>query len=925
MSQSRIDPAKLRVPGLTHAPLRRERLIRRLDAHPGRVVAVVAPAGFGKTVLVADWLAARGGPAAWVSLDPLDEDPARLAEHLAEGLRGFDGVGEHAAGSVGASLLQVARGEAGAAARLSGALERIDPGAVLVLDDLHHLEAAPALDLLEHVVHAPHSRLHIVLVSRTDPPFALARLRLSGQLLELRARELAFTLDEARAFFGRTTAGTGRAGARLTDADLAALLDRTEGWPAGLRLAEISLAEADDPGAFVASFTGTHRFVTEYLLEEALGRQSPELQRFLMESAVLTRFDADSCRRVLGDVRAGRRIDEVRAAGLFLMPLGPDGRWFRYHHLFGELLTHRLSLADPARLDALRAAASREAESRGDVGQAMEYAAGMDGDGRLLELLDAHGLTLLGRSAMAGLRRWLGAVDLTRVRPYPVAWCADAWLRVVTERIADPAPLVARIEAALALAGEGYDPARRERARLHTHILSAYAARYRHRWAEALSAGEAAEATMAHPEPLSRGFLVYNTARVRMALGEMPAAAELLERALPDHLAAGNRYLLLATLGRRAAVRLQTRGVAAALESLEAADAFIAEHGLGGNPACAIVEFHRGWTHLAAHRLDAADAAFDAALELAGPRDFPEERGNALLGRARVALARAWLEGAPGRSGPDPGEARPQRDLERADATLTELAALSQGGNVDLFETTLDLERTRLRLVRWELDPSGPPPEEPDRAALGEPGEPWTVLRESAALLALRRAVALGDAGAVVVADEVVRRSREGERGEALIVALLARALVGGDASPGSGVDEALQHAARRDDLSVLQHLGRPAGRGIRAALARGLASPEGRRMAARLLAGVADDGEASAPAGGGLPEALPGGLTDREEEVLALLFDGLSNKALSRRLFVSVDTVKTHLKHIYAKLGVTNRSRAVARARELGFGPPRR
>jgi LuxR family maltose regulon positive regulatory protein len=502
---------------------------------------------------------------------------------------------------------------------------------------------------------------------------------------------------------------------------------------------------------------------------------------------------------------------------------------------------------------------------------------------------------------MAGLRRWLDRVEPTDRGPYPLAFCAEAWLRVVTERVPDLDPLLRRIDEALADVPADYPAERRRRATLHTRVLAAYAARYRHRLREALEIGREAEELLEGDDALTRGFLVYNTGRVRMALGEMEPAAELLDRAFPDHLRAGNRYLTLATLGRQGAIRAQTHGVVPALETLAAALVFARERGLDENPALSIVHFHRGWVHLLAHDLEEADAAFVEALERASARDFPEERGNALVGRARVAMAR--------------GELGRARDL------LIQVSALEQVGNVDLFETALPLEWLRLALRREELGATasvGPVPE----PVPGAPDEGWNVRRETALILGLRQGLLRTDPeGLREEAARLVAESSPRKRGPALLSGCLVQALDPGNPDRWATLDRALRLGAGRGYVGPVLELGDPVAVLLRAASGRPDLSPGARAWADALLDRAA--GEPTRDGTGDPPACTLEVLTPREEEVLAQLFTGKTNKAIARSLFVSVDTVKTHLKHVYAKLGVSGRSQAILRAREMGWDPP--
>ncbi len=886
MSPSRLIQTKLHPPRVRAPLVPRSRLARRLEAHGGRIVLVSAPAGFGKTVLVADWLSREEAPRAWFSLDELDNDPARFCAHLAAAVAGLDVGGASQAAKI---IRGLAPPDLSLPPGFLSAFLEMGSEPIIILDDLHELDSPHVLQVVEELVLVDGPGPRLVLLTREDPSFPLGRLRVEGELLEIRARDLRFTPEESRSLFDRLLPGA------LDEEQVCRLDERTEGWVAGLRLAAIALQDVADPEVLVSSFAGQHRLVMEYLLEEALERQTPELQRFLLDTSVLRRFNPDTCVAVTGDPKARDRLREAEKANLFLIPLGSDGEWYRYHHLFADLLRFRLEQKDRARLEELHRRASAWFQEEGDLAAALEHASRMQDQTWLLELLDGEILGMIGRSEMAALRQWTEKVRAPLSQPYPMVLCGIGWLRVITDRAPDLEPLLKAVKDTLERVPPGYDPARRRRAALHVGVLSAYAARYAGRYEEALGIAEDLRDRAADADPFTRGLLTYNTARVRMALGDMDAAAELLDRAFDDHLRSGNLYLTLASLGRTAAVSAQTEGVPAATESLAAARSFAEDRGLTRNPAYSIVLFHQGGVELLANRLDRARSAMEAALDLAGAEDFPEERGNALVGLARVAMA--------------------QERFQEAESLLVEAASLSQGSNMDLQDTTLDLERKRLAMTR-EAAGEGPPAPEliPDREA-----GLWTTIRETELILALRHAFQRQHHQRMdELSLELQQESEDRGRGPALCGALLARALLSESADRWEVLDEGMKLAATRGYVRPFLDGGEPVRDLLRAALTQ-LPSSLGRTHARSLLDLVGGK-PASRKGDGDLGLLDP--LTDREREVLALLFQGHSNKDIAQAIFVSVDTVKTHLKHIYDKLGVSDRNAAVMRARELGFEP---
>ena len=323
-------------PGLVPRP----RLLARLDEGLARgLVLVCAPAGYGKTVLLADWARRGGQPVAWLSLDAGDNDPARFWRHAVAALdRARPGIGERVAPLLGPPAPSSFHGLVTALINELAADE-----ALLVLDDYHVIGSQQVHESLAFLLEHRPAGMCVMLASRSDPPLALARLRARGQLTEVRVAELRFTPAEAGELLQH-------AASALPDASVAALAARTEGWAAGLQLAALSLRGQDDAAAFVAAFTGSHRYVLDYLAEEVLEGQDEQLRTFLLETSVLERLSGPLCDAVTGREGSQALLEEAERAGLFVIPLDEVRGWWRYHHLFADLLRARLQEEQPGRV-----------------------------------------------------------------------------------------------------------------------------------------------------------------------------------------------------------------------------------------------------------------------------------------------------------------------------------------------------------------------------------------------------------------------------------------------------------------------------------------------------------------------------------------------------------------------------------------------
>ncbi|HZU04232.1 MAG TPA: LuxR family transcriptional regulator, partial [Ktedonobacteraceae bacterium] len=355
---------KLHVPRPRAQLVPRPHLVERLQQMSDLTLTLVsAPAGFGKTTLLAQWLAERRMPVAWLSLEPEDNDPLRFLSYLIAALQTVQAD----IGTTASALLHTPQPPPleTLLAMLTNDLTSYLAGDIaLVLDDYHVITASPLHQALLFLVEHCPPHLHLVLASRTDPPLPLARLRARGQLSEIRAAQLQFTQDEARLFLQRVM------GLELSTEEVATLQSRTEGWIAGLHLAALSLQERPDVQQFLADFTGSHRHLIDYLVEDVLSHQSADVQSFLLHTCILDRLCSSLCEAVTDESAGQAMLERVEAAHLFLTPLDNQRQWYRYHQLFAEVLRHRLRHEAPELVPLLHQRASGWYEQQGFMREA---------------------------------------------------------------------------------------------------------------------------------------------------------------------------------------------------------------------------------------------------------------------------------------------------------------------------------------------------------------------------------------------------------------------------------------------------------------------------------------------------------------------------------------------------------------------------
>ncbi len=403
-----ILATKLYIPSPPPRTVGRARLVERLDAGLAarrKVTLISAPAGFGKTTLAAAWIAGAGRRAAWLALDENDGDPVRFLIYVTRALQSCrPGLGAGILESLQAPQPPPIEGMLTALINEIAALEGAadPPGIVLVLDDYHAVDSRGVDEALNFLIEHLPPQLHVAITTRQDPPLPLHRLRARGQLTELRAVDLRFTPAEAAAFLNEVM------GLGLTAEEVAALESRTEGWIAGLQLAALSMQGREDVGGFIQAFAGDHRYIVDYLVEEVLARQPADVRSFLLQTAILERLHGPLCDAVTGQERGQARLEALQRGNFFVVPLDDTRQWYRYHHLFADVLRMHLRAEQGDALPVLHRRASAWYAQHGAPDDAIRHAlAGEDFEGAagLIEL----GIPELRRTRQeATMLRWLG-------------------------------------------------------------------------------------------------------------------------------------------------------------------------------------------------------------------------------------------------------------------------------------------------------------------------------------------------------------------------------------------------------------------------------------------------------------------------------------------------------------------------------------
>ncbi len=905
--QDVLVATKFHVPRAGLVP--RPRLLTRLAGGTGRELTVVCtPAGFGKTTLVGDWARRSRRSAAWLSLDAADNDPARFWRYVAAAL-------DHARPGLRRQVVALLDGmqrppcEAMATAVINQLMRPPGDGEIaLILDDYHLIEAPAVHDSVAFLLDRLPPRLHLVLASRVDPPLPLARLRARGQLAELRGTDLRFTLAETAAFLREAT------GLDLPAALVAALQDRTEGWAAGLQMAALSLQGHSDPARFVATFAGSHRYVLDYLTEEVLARQPEQILRFLLETSVLDRLSGPLCDAVTGRTGSQALLEELERANLFVVPLDEVRRWWRYHHLFADLLRVRLARERPERAPELHRAAAAWHEEHGSADDAVRHALAAGEGGWAARLIERHFDAVFRRSEGATLSRWLSALPAEVVRARPRLCLAQAITAIVHGRLEVAEPLLADAERAFAAAGdEPYEP----------------------------SCGRALSVLANIPASIL--FLRADLARMR---GDPARAAACTQQAL-EHLDEEDR-LLRSLVARHQAVAHWLRGE---MGEAERALAEVAEErrAAGEGYLAMRVRYDLGLVQRAQGRLGAARRTYQQELETASVAgQEPPPAGMAYVGLAEVLYERDELDAALGHAAESVELCRQLASSLPLATGLGVLARIRQAqgdaaGALDAIGRAEQVKvspqvvvllnpvpvwRARLLLARGEVAEAARWADGRGLKAGGEPSYP----REGEYLVLARVLLAQQEPGkALGLLDRLhalaAAQGRTGSLIEIEALQALARQAAADQTGALEALAEALSLAHPEGYVRVFADEGAPMARllGRLTAAQRGgeagLPSEVPPHYLDRLTRAFQPGGErAAAPRTTGEMIVVADLLTDREMQVLRLLAAGRSNKQIADELVVVQDTVKKHVGHILDKLGAANRTQAVARARALGL-----
>ncbi|MEI7988273.1 MAG: LuxR C-terminal-related transcriptional regulator [Chloroflexota bacterium] len=880
---------KFYVPPIRSSQIARPRLNQLINGGLDRsLILVSAPAGYGKTTLVSRWLKESKSPYAWISLDSSDNDPNRFLQYLLAALQPI-------APGIENDLLGMLQGIQPTQFEnlinlLANELASVSDPFVLVLDDFHVIQSEAVLRILSYLLEHQPNQMHLVILTRTDPPFPLSRLRVRGQLLDIRAEQLRFTQTEITYFLNEAM------GLTLSAIDLSAMETRTEGWIAGLQLAALSMQSCKDIHGFVSAFTGSHHYVMDYLAEEVLRLQPKNVSTFLLQTSILDRLCAPLCEAVVDEdkaepVNGQAMLEALEEMNLFTIPLDDGRHWYRYHHLFADVLRKRLEHQFPHLLAGLHRRASQWYEQNGFIPESIQHAIVTGDHDRAAQLIEQNGCFLLMSGEVATLLNWTDAIDF-QSETHPWLAIQKAWALAINgdlERIEPTLQAPEKLLSALEHTVEvrtmlGTIAAARAycaNSRGDTHSAAAYAQQSLQLLPDCSSISQSIRSVATS--------LLGDTSWIN---GNLEEAFQVYTEAIKIGREANNLPMVIIANSNLADILMEQGRLYRAAETYAQSLKMAVRPDGQRSPLAAKLFAGLGRLAYETNRLNDAEQDIRQCMELSriwGDIDL-QAASCALL--ARVEQARNNPEQAQEAM----WEAE-QKNIEHLPTAYWSIQVRSDLARVWLAQGNLERTSQLIQKIGLKIKDEIPYRREPDYVIL------------------LRMLLAQNDyEAALALSKRLLNQAEPAGRMGLVIEILILRSLL---FQGKKDTEQALEPLKRALALAQPEGYVRSfldEGEAMTRLLCQLQSRQIGNGFAASLLSKIDKTSGMTPPS----MQLLIEPLTSRELEVLKLIEAGQPNQEIAGQLVISMPTVKRHISNIYAKLGVKSRTQAIAIGKEL-------
>jgi LuxR family maltose regulon positive regulatory protein len=872
----------------------RSRLINRLNEGISQKLTLLsAPAGFGKTMLLSEWVADCGRPVAWVSLDETDGDSFRFWAYLIAALQTIrPNVGE------GALVFFQSPQPQPADVYLTALINDIDgkmPPFVMVLDDFHRIMSQQINETLEFFIEHMPPQVHLVISGRADPALSLARLRAQDQLSELRAVDLRFTLEETAAFLNEVMK------LELSNEEIAILAGRTEGWVASLQMAGISLKGHENTLDFVSRFSGSHSYILDYLTDEVLSRLDENIRSFLLQTSILKRMTSALCNIVTGREESKDIIKHLENANLFVEPLDKERHWYRYHQLFADLLSAQLAREYPDQESNLHKKASSWFEHEGLMEEAIYHAIAADDFNKAADLIEKVAASFIERSQISTVLALLNRLPKEVIIRRSWLCLCNAWALLLGGQLDKVEGFVQAAEMSIEEATElSGDTASEYSSRIKGHSLAirAYVTSARGDISRSIELSLEAAKVLPLGETTARSANAINLYHAFLMTGDIVNASKYSKEAYEIASAGSNLYVVLTSICASGIIQMEQGHLQQAEEIFQRAITMGKEWG-GGRPLPAATSafFGLGHLHYEWNHLDTALRFVEQGIELSESAHlwYSEYLRHATLTQIKQAY----------------GEN--DAALEVVEKMMTKYPpGTTRGINAASWKGRLLLARNDIASLRQWVSAY--------EALLNISGIP-DYLNEMAFLVLCRARVALGEVSRIPellerLCERAETQGRTNDLIEILTIRALALTAVGNNIDAITSLQKALSLAEPQGYVRTFVDMG-PAMQQLLRRVIRGNAP---RDYIHHLLDAFPSSSFRPVATVSQPETGFSENLNQRELEILRLMAAGLSNHKIAERLYISMNTVKWYTRGLYSKLGVTGRTQAVNLARDLNL-----